>query len=168
MLEIKGYITNLGKYNEGELIGEWITFPIDEEERDAVLKRIGINDDYEEYFFTDWETEFYNNFGEYESIDKINEYAETIEEWDEDTLLAACECWSFDEVIDNDPNDYILMTDVRDNYDLGYYYAIECYCVDFRNNDTLERYFDFESYGRDINFEVNGDFTGWGYIEYMR
>ena len=24
----RGYITNLGKYNEGELIGKWITFPI--------------------------------------------------------------------------------------------------------------------------------------------
>lgn len=168
MLEIKGYITNLGKYNEGELIGEWITFPIDEEELEAVFKRIGINEYYEEYFFTDWYTEFYNNFGEYESISKINEYAEKIEEWDEDTLLAACEWCSFDEVIDDNPNDYILLTGVNDDYDLGYYYAIECCCIDFQNNEILERYFDFESYGRDINFEVNGDFTGWGYIEYVR
>ena len=26
------FITNLGKYNEGELIGEWVTLPISEEE----------------------------------------------------------------------------------------------------------------------------------------
>ena len=31
MSDIKGFITNLGKYNEGELIGEWIDFPIDED-----------------------------------------------------------------------------------------------------------------------------------------
>ncbi|MEE7988226.1 antirestriction protein ArdA, partial [Clostridioides difficile] len=26
------YITNLGKYNEGELIGEWAELPVNEEE----------------------------------------------------------------------------------------------------------------------------------------
>lgn len=36
---ISGYITNLGKYNEGYLIGEWINFPITDEELDEVLKR---------------------------------------------------------------------------------------------------------------------------------
>ena len=32
---LKGFITNLGKYNEGELVGEWVTFPIDEDELDV-------------------------------------------------------------------------------------------------------------------------------------
>ena len=27
------YIANLGKYNEGYLVGAWFTFPIDEEDR---------------------------------------------------------------------------------------------------------------------------------------
>ena len=26
----KAFVTNLGKYNEGELVGEWVEFPIDE------------------------------------------------------------------------------------------------------------------------------------------
>ena len=30
----RGYITNLGKYNEGELVGKWITFPITKKELD--------------------------------------------------------------------------------------------------------------------------------------
>ena len=25
---IEAYVTNLGKYNEGELVGEWVKFPI--------------------------------------------------------------------------------------------------------------------------------------------
>ena len=33
---LKGYIANLGKYNEGFLIGEWVEFPISEEELEAV------------------------------------------------------------------------------------------------------------------------------------
>lgn len=41
---IKGFIANLEKHLEGELIGEWITFPISEEELNEVLKRIGIGE----------------------------------------------------------------------------------------------------------------------------
>lgn len=41
------YITNLGKYNEGELIGEWAEFPVNEEELEEILDRIGINEEYE-------------------------------------------------------------------------------------------------------------------------
>ena len=40
------YIANLGKYNEGELVGDWFTFPIDEED---VKEKIGLNERYEEY-----------------------------------------------------------------------------------------------------------------------
>ena len=40
------YIANLGKYNEGYLVGAWFTFPIDEED---VKEKIGLNERYEEY-----------------------------------------------------------------------------------------------------------------------
>lgn len=36
------FITNLGKYNEGYLIGEWVKFPVTNEELQAVFQRIGI------------------------------------------------------------------------------------------------------------------------------
>ena len=36
------FITNLGKYNEGELVGEWVKFPTTAEELKEVFKRIGI------------------------------------------------------------------------------------------------------------------------------
>lgn len=29
----EAFITNLGKYNEGELVGEWVKFPTTSEER---------------------------------------------------------------------------------------------------------------------------------------
>ena len=35
------YIANLGKYNEGYLVGAWFTFPIDEED---VKEKIGLNE----------------------------------------------------------------------------------------------------------------------------
>lgn len=34
------FITNLGKYNEGELIGEWATLPISKEELQELFERI--------------------------------------------------------------------------------------------------------------------------------
>ena len=167
MLEIKAYITNLGKYNEGELIGEWITFPVYDDELNEILERIGIDDQYEEYFFTDWQSDINLNFGEYVSIKKVNEMAELLQNWDDDILLAACEIWDLSDVLENDEYDYILHSDINDDYDLGYYYAIECDCIDFDSNPVLERYFDFESYGRDIRIDSQGDFTSYGYIEYI-
>ena len=40
------YIANLGKYNEGELVGAWFTPPVDFEE---VKERISLNDEYDLY-----------------------------------------------------------------------------------------------------------------------
>lgn len=39
----EAFVTNLGKYNEGELVGEWVHFPTTEEEMKKVLRadRIG-------------------------------------------------------------------------------------------------------------------------------
>ena len=36
------FITNLGKYNEGELVGEWVKFPTTPEKLQEVFERIGI------------------------------------------------------------------------------------------------------------------------------
>ena len=41
----EAFITNLGKYNEGELIGEWLKFPTTPEELQNVFERIGIGSD---------------------------------------------------------------------------------------------------------------------------
>ena len=45
----EAFITNLGKYNEGFLVGEWVKFPVTNEEMQAVFRRIGIGRRYEEY-----------------------------------------------------------------------------------------------------------------------
>ena len=55
MDDMQVYIANLGKYNEGELVGAWFTFPIDFEE---VKEKIGLNDEYEEYAIHDYELPF--------------------------------------------------------------------------------------------------------------
>ena len=54
------FITNLGKYNEGDLVGEWVKFPTTPEEMQKVFERIGIGqkDDFgqpygNEYLYVD-------------------------------------------------------------------------------------------------------------------
>ena len=44
MEQMRVYIANLGKYNEGELVGAWFTPPVD---FDEVKERIGLNDEYD-------------------------------------------------------------------------------------------------------------------------
>ena len=75
MEEMKVYIANLGKYNEGELVGAWFTPPIDIEE---VKEVIGLNGEYEEYAIHDYELPF--EIGEYESIEEINRLCEMVSE----------------------------------------------------------------------------------------
>jgi len=53
------FLTNLGKYVEGCLVGQWVKLPVPEDKLESVLKQIGINDEYEEYFITDYETSFH-------------------------------------------------------------------------------------------------------------
>ena len=65
----EAYVTNLGKYNEGELVGEYLKFPTTPEEVQALLKRIGIDGvRYEEIFITDFDGDvlgLYDHLGEY-------------------------------------------------------------------------------------------------------
>lgn len=79
------YVTNLGKYNEGYLIGEWVELPVSEEELQAVYNRIGINERYEEVFITDYETDISGlKVGEYDNISELNDLAEQLDELDDD------------------------------------------------------------------------------------
>ena len=77
---LKIYLTNLGKYNEGYLIGEWVELPVSDEELEKVLERIEIGGMYEETFITDYETDVDGvEVHEFDSIEELNELAETLE-----------------------------------------------------------------------------------------
>lgn len=153
---IKGFITNLGKYNEGELIGEWITFPIDEDDLQEVFKRIGISDEpdengvyYEEYFFTDWDGCYYCGFGEYESIDKLNELAEALEHEGEELVKAIMEATG------DSLEDALTRTDEAIFYEnmtlkeVAYEIVNDCYNLP----EFALRYFDYEAFGRDLRYD---------------
>ena len=79
----EAFITNLGKYNEGFLVGEWVKFPVTNEEMQAVFRRIGIGRRYEEWFITDYDcpdAAIGKVLGEYESLSELNYLAGQIME----------------------------------------------------------------------------------------
>ena len=53
MTVFEAYITNVGKYAEGQLVGETLKFPATTEEVQSILKNIGVDGvRYEEFFIT--------------------------------------------------------------------------------------------------------------------
>lgn len=172
MGRIKIFVTNLGRYNEGCLMGEWVKLPIPEDKLQEVLDRIGIDDQYEEYFITDYESNFPNlQISEYASIDELNTLAERIDsltDWDYDKLGAVLEAESsvsIDEILEivTDLDSFDLLADIDDDEALGEYYA-DCGCIFQGVPEHIQRYFDFEAYGRDIRLELNCCLTSYGVV----
>ena len=167
---LKTFITNLGLYNEGYLVGKWIDLPIDDDELEKVLKEIKIDAEYEEYFFTDYECDvsgLTKNLGEYESIEELNEIAERLEmlsEHEINKLSSIFEIDYYPNIIEyfDSMDEWDLFEDIDNLYDLGYMFANEWCCLEIPDN--LEPYFDYEKYGRDIDLDCSGGFTDYGYL----
>ena len=118
------YIANLGKYNEGELVGAWFTFPIDE---DDVAERIGLNKYYEEYAIHDTDN-FPMEISEYISIKELNNIYEMVQELPEYIAEALDEFishyGSLEEVAEHKDEVYYY-PDCDDMTDVAYYYIDE-------------------------------------------
>ena len=174
------FITNLGKYNEGELVGEWVKFPTTAEELKEVFKRIGIGqrDDfgqpYEEWFITDYDCYvdgLYSKLGEYENLDELNYLASKLDEMSNSEYAqfqAGMEmgdhCGSLQEIINLTENldCYEIYPHIEDYDDLGRYYIEELEVMQVPEH--LQNYIDYEAYGRDVAMDENGSFTDQGYV----
>ena len=174
------FITNLGKYNEGALVGEWVKFPTTAEELKKAFERIGIGakDDfgqtYEEWFITDYDCYvdgLYDLLGEYANLDELNYLASKLDDMSQDEyerFQAAVEIGdhtgSIQELINLTENldCYDVYPDIHDHDDLGRYYIEELDAMQVPEH--LRNYIDYEAYGRDIALEESGQFTDLGYV----
>ena len=90
MTVFEAYITNLGKYAEGQLVGETLKFPATTEEVQSLLKNIGVDGVlYEEFFITAFDGDvmgLYDYLTEYENLDELNHLAHLISELDSDEI----------------------------------------------------------------------------------
>ncbi len=172
---LEAYVTNLGRYNEGHLDGEYLKLPATTEEVQALLKRIHVDGvRYEEIFITDYETDIpglHDCLGEYESIDELNYLASLLDEmqaWEAEKFAAAVEfgehTGSVKDLINLAQNldCFEFYPDIADEEDLGRFYITEMCTLEIPEH--LENYIDYETYGRDMNLDENGHFVDGGYI----
>ena len=168
-------MTNLGKYNEGVLAYERVTFPTDAETVQTALKNIGIDGIlYEEIFIANYESDIAGlreHLGEYESIDELNHLACVLSELDEGGLKM------FEAVMDSGEytssvkdlinlaqnlDAYIFYPEIDSEEALGRMYLLE---VDSSQGpEHLIDYIDYEAYGRDVRINEDGHFAPGGYV----
>jgi len=175
MTVFEAYITNLGKYAEGQLMGETLKFPATTEEVQSLLKNIGVDGvRYEEFFITAFDGDvmgLYDYLTEYENLDELNHLAHLISELDSDeieTLEAALNkgdhTSSVADIINlvHNLDCYDLHPGVTDDETLGRIYVEDMELLDVPDN--VLPYFDFEAYGRDMRINEGGHFAPGGYV----
>ena len=172
---LEAYITNLGKYAEGQLVGETLKFPTTTEEVQSLLKRIGVDGvRYEEIFITSFDSDvlgLHEHLGEYENIDELNYLAALLSDMDQSDLE------KFEAIIDageytGSVRDLINLTQ---NLDCFEFYSVihseedlgRMYILDFEAMTVPEHlidYIDYEAYGRDVRINDGGHFAPGGYV----
>ena len=171
---IKLYVANLGKYNEGELVGRWITLPMDMNDfKENFLPSIQIdNIQYEEYAIHDYETDIKElKISEYDNIEELNEMAETYDNLGEDekkTVNAIID-WGYynggdciKEAIEN-VDDFRLNENITNDEEYGNYIIEEGLMGDIPDNIIM--YIDTERVGRDAYLNGECYYSNNGLIE---
>ena len=173
---LRGALTNLGKYNEGELDFKWISFPISDEDLETVKREIGIDGvRYEEYFMSDYDCQvdgLYDHLGEYDSIRALNALGERLESMSAseikhyEAVLEVAGASNISELINITHNldCWDFLPEIENDHDLGYYWIEESGSFDTAAMGKLARYIDYEQFGRDVRLEESGDFVGGGYV----
>ncbi|MDO4212005.1 MAG: antirestriction protein ArdA [Bacteroidales bacterium] len=183
------WIGNLGKYNEGDLVGEWVKFPTTYQEMRGVMERIGIGqpvdpDDplfgyYEEHYIGDYDCYvdgLMDVAGEYTSLDSLNMLAvqlESLNEPDYHKFVAAqslVDCSSVDDLVHLAGNLHLYSLDpgVKNEYDLGYQHVAAL--RELRDNDEFDKcgylwnHINYKSLGEEIASSLDGCFTNYGYV----
>lgn len=114
-MQVEIYLTNLAKYNEGRLVGKWVSLPLDEDELRKDIKEILGRD--EEIFITDSCCPF--KIEEYDNPFELNNFV-----------------WQLEELADYEQEKiFYLIEEIGDDWNA----ALEHYeDVTFYSNMTLE------------------------------
>lgn len=155
---LKIFISNLRKYNEGQIIGEWVSLPC--EGLEEVLDKISNNGN-DELFISDYETDLSSlKIGEYEDILQLNEIAEEIKGMYDDEIIALqayLEEYNMEQALEEvRQGNYRIYYNCDNMEDVACQVVNDCGLLDGAPEE-LKVYFDYEAYGRDLDIE--GTFT---------
>jgi len=171
LLHLRIYLTNLGKYNEGELVGLWLKLPYTDEELQTALKQIGIGEQYEESFITDCENDLGLKVDEHASLSVLNEVARCVDDLAPDRLrllqaVIELESPSVYDMVDiiGRLGEYTLHPNIKTNHDLGHYMVYESGDYDPKALGYLGNFLDYERIGEDTHCNGSGGFTSKGWL----
>jgi hypothetical protein len=146
--------------------GEWVTLPTSDSDIDAAIERAQEGPDgefYEEVMIAD------TTFGagadiEYMDPHEVNEYISDFENsgYDKDFIQTLIDDLGFEQAA-NEIDDVEYYEDVNDEQDLGYAVVEAFGGVENLDPDTLQSYFNYESFGRDLTFEGYNIDNGFAY-----
>lgn len=148
---IRIWYGNLAKYNEGKLVGIWLSLPMCEEELQKATEAV-LGED-EEYQLNDFECDIEGLVSEYSDVYQLNEIAEKLEDLDDDDLsrvsyLMTNNGMEFSEAIDNYEDVIVYegtLKDVAEQLvDDGCFGEIP---------DLIANYIDYEAIGRDLRHD---------------
>lgn len=156
----KIYIVNLSSYNNGNTRGKWYELPVD---IGRVNRELQLDPEHgEEYAIHDFENFYGFSVGEYSSINELNDYAKKLEEIsDLDNLNEFLEAYSIDDVISY--KDELEFVEAEDEKNLAAELVAQMGGVETLSQETLEQYFNFAAYGRDLAISDYSQ-TSHGYI----
>ena len=168
---LKLFITDLSAYNQGHLIGKWVSLPLEEHTLDKKaynILEVGTTACkskfyHEELFITDfeWDNSELMKIEEYSDIYEINEKLTSLEEekFSEDQLKAVAFLLEnglvkdFNEAIEK--HDNVIIHENTSMEEIAYDFIRECYDLD-SIPEILSNHIDYEAIGRDL--EIEGSF----------
>ena len=125
---------------------------------------------YEEYAIHDYETDLNISISEYSSLDNLNAIAENVEKYELDyvNVLLDDGAIGMKDLIEGDLEEIMqnhtfieLEPNMNEEQAVGYAYVDEIYGgPEYLSKEILERYFDYEAFGRDILLGGEGFVSG--------
>ena len=163
---MKIYITDLDAYNNGCLVGVWCELPMDTKKLDDTIDKMlkkgreACKDGsyHDETLITDFECD-YMEVDEYCDIDRLNDIAEIMEQKSEDEVIAV-KLLLENKIVKNiyealENYEDMICTGESKMEDVAYNY-IEALGALSNMNESLQMYFDYEAFGRDM--EIKGSY----------
>lgn len=168
------WIGNLGDYNAGILRGDW--YNLDDYDLDELTEAVDelTNDGQNDYFIADSMSDYGVEVGEYESLESLYEKYDLVNDIiDKYGDNAGDVISAYTDLIDSDLEnisscDFYFYSDCYTMADVAYEIMDQTGELD-EMPEHLRRYFDYESYGRDIEIEGYFYYAGGGlYVEIVR
>ena len=160
--ELEEVMVNIGVAHYDEE-GNFVPYVIETDEK-------GYEYVYEEYAIHDYETDLNISISEYSSLDNLNAIAENVEKYELDyvNVLLDDGAIGMKDLIEGDLEEIMqnhtfieLEPNMNEEQEVGYACVDEIYGgPEYLSKEILERYFDYEAFGRDILLSGEGFVSG--------